>query len=315
MKDFVRIVAAASAPLLLTGCFLLPGKFDANLKILDGDRYEFAYAGEIQITLPEDGKTRKPSNEPFDPDKLKCRDLVYKSNGEANPARPVYGDDYDEYADEVTEAADAAGTDSSSRSYDVVARDCTADEIADRKSQYDADQERKQKRYEEEAAMAGALFGGPIPGDEESLKEFAVQLRKYAGWEKVEHAGGTIFNVEFRESGSIGNYFSFPILPDAQMQYPFFQIMRRNDGAIELLTPSVAGQGGLFNMMMMQEGGGKGAPEISEIDGTLTVETNGTVVSNNSADGFVESGSMKVMQWKIGKNAASEDGPRVLIRF
>lgn len=315
MKYFVRIVAAVSAPLLLSGCFLLPGKFDANLKILDRDRYEFTYVGEIQITLPEDGKTKKPSSEPFDPDKLKCRDRIYKSNGEVNPTRPVYGDDYDQYAEEVTEAGDAAGTSDSNSLYDVVARECTADEIADRKSQYDADQARKQKRYEEEAAMAGAFFGGPIPGDEESLKDFAVQLRKYAGWDKVEHAGGNIFNVEFRETGTIANYFSFPILPDAQMQYPFFQLMRRNDGSVELLTPSIAGQGGLFNMMMMKEGSGKGAPEISEIDGTLTVETNGTVASNNSADGFVESGSMKVMKWKIGKNAESEDGPRVLIRF
>ncbi|SIN61630.1 hypothetical protein SAMN02745824_0924 [Parasphingorhabdus marina DSM 22363] len=315
MKHFVRIIAAASAPLLLSGCFLLPGKFDANLKILDGDRYEFSYAGEIQITLPDEGKAKKPSSEPFDPDKLKCRDRVYKSNGEVDPTRPVYGNDYDQYADEVTDTGDAESESSSNRLYDVVARECTADEIADRKSQYDADQARKQKRYDEEAAMAGALFGGPIPGDEESLKAFAAQLGKYAGWEKVEHAGGNIFNVEFRETGTIGNYFSFPVLPDAQMQYPFFQLMRRNDGAIELLTPSIAGQGGLFNMMMMKEGGGKGAPEISEIDGTLTVETNGTVASNNSADGFVESGGMKVMQWKIGKNAESEDGPRVLIRF
>ncbi len=310
MKQMFKFVAAMSAPLLLSGCFLLPGKFNANLKILDGDRYEFGYSGQIQMTMPDDGKLKKPSDEPFDPAKLKCRDRVYKSNGEVNAVSPVYGDDYDRYGKDANPDAD-----NSNRSYDVADRDCTEEEITKRKDQYVRSQERKKKRYEEESVMAGAFFGGPIPGDNESMVAFAKKLQKYRGWNKVEHAGGNIFDVEYSEAGTIGNYFSFPVLPDAQMQYPFFQIVRRSDGAVELLTPGIAGQGSLFNMMMMKESGGK-APKISEIDGVLTVETNGTVATNNSVDGFTEKDGRKVMSWKIGKSAAgAEEGPRALIRF
>lgn len=309
MKQIFKLVAAVSAPLLLSGCFLLPGKFNANLKILDGDRYEFSYTGQIQMTMPDDGKLKKPSDEPFDQAKLKCRDRVYKSGGEVNAINPVYGDDYDRYGKDANPDADI-----SNRAYDVVDRDCTEDEITKRKDQYVRSQERKKKRYEEETAMAGAFFGGPIPGDDDSMAAFAKKLQKYRGWKKVEHAGGNIFDVEYSETGPIGNYFSFPVLPDAQMQYPFFQIVRRSDGAVELLTPGIAGQGSMFNMMMMKESGGK-APKISEIDGVLTVETNGTVATNNSVDGFTENDGRKVMSWKIGKNAPSEEGPRALIRF
>ncbi|WP_422345032.1 hypothetical protein [Parasphingorhabdus sp.] len=309
MKQIFKFVAALSAPLLLSGCFLLPGKFNAKLTILDGDRYEFGYTGQIQMTMPEDGKMKKPSNEPFDPAKLKCRDRVYKSDGEVNAESPVYGDEYDRYGKDADPSID-----NENLSYEVVDRECTDEEVTNRQDRYERDQARKQKRYEEESAMAGAFFGGPIPGDDDSMVAFAKKLSKYQGWKKVEHAGGNIFDVEYSETGPIGNYFSFPVLPDAQMQYPFFQLIRRSDGAVELLTPGIAGQGSMFNMMMMKESGGK-APKISEIDGVLTVETNGTVATNNSVDGFTEKDGRKVMSWKIGKSAATEEGPRALIRF
>ncbi|MEW4468893.1 hypothetical protein AB1K62_13795 [Parasphingorhabdus sp. JC815] len=306
MKQLTRFIAAMAAPLLLTGCFLLPGKFDANLKILDGERYEFAYTGQIQMVMPDDDKLKKPSNEPFDPAKLKCRDFVYESSGKIDPQPPVYGDEYDPYGID-------AETDVDDQPYIVTERACSEEEIATRQKKYERKQARKQKNYAEESMMAGAFFGGPIPGDVASMRAFAKKLQKYHGWKKVEYAGGSIFDVEYQQTGPIGSYFSFPVLPDAQMQYPFFQIVQRADGALELLAPAIAGQGGLFNMIMKE--GDKTASNLAEIDGMLTVETNGRVVTNNSADGFTEKGDMKVMSWKIGKGAVSDQEPRVLIRF
>lgn len=309
MSQLTKFIAAIAAPLLLTGCFLLPGKFNANLKILDGNRYEFVYTGQIQMAMPDDGKMKKPDNEPFDPAKLKCRDLIYKTSGNVDTLPPVYGDEYDHYGKDSN-----GGVNDDEQVYDITERDCTKQEITERKTKYERDHERKQKRYEEQTMTAGAFFGGPIPGDDESMRAFAEKLKKYRGWKKVEHAGGNIFDVEYRETGSIGTYFSFPVLPDAQIQYPFFQIVKRTNGALELFTPAIAGHGSLFQMMMMKESG-KNAPKISEIDGVLTVETNGTVVTNNSVDGFTEKGDRKTMRWKIGKDAVSDHEPRVLIRF
>ncbi|MEP3225526.1 MAG: hypothetical protein ABJO01_06085 [Parasphingorhabdus sp.] len=310
MKQMFKILIALTVPLLLSACLLLPGKFEANLNILDGDRYEFAYVGQIQMSAPNDGKLSKPELVAIDPAQLKCRDRVYKSDGRINPITPVYGNEYDRYGKDANPDQDI-----STRSYDVVDRDCTEKEIEDRKAQAKRSYERKVRRYEEEVSMARAFFGGAIPGDDETMVKFAERLEKYRGWEKVEHAGGNIFNVEYKESGTIGNYFSFPIMPDAQFQYPFFQLVRRADGAVELLTPGIAGQGGIFNLIMQKEAGGK-APKISDIDGLLTVETNGKVINNNSIDGFAENGDRKIMRWEIGKDVPmSQEGPRALIRF
>lgn len=306
MGRIFKLVAALSVPLLLSGCFLLPGKFDAHLNILDGDRYEFSYVGQIQMAMPSNDEPEKPSDEPFDPAKMKCRDLVYKATGEVRAELPIYGDDYDPYASDSSSDSD--------REYNVVDRTCTVEEVAAENKHYDNEQKRKLERYKEETAMVGAFFGGPVPGDDDSMRAFAKTLKKYSGWKKVEYTGNNVFEVEYRASGIIGSYFSFPILPDAQMQYPFFQLIRRSDGAVELLTPGVDGQGSLFKMMMMDKNSGK-APGVADIDGTLTVETNGSVVSNNSTDGFTEKGDRKVMRWKIGKHTTSDEIPRALIRY
>lgn len=307
MGLYKKIAAALVAPLLLNGCFLLPGKFDANLKLLDGGRYEFAYIGEIQMTVPDDKDLKKPEDTSFDPAKLKCRDQVEKTSGEKSEADTVYDDEYDRFDPDNGYDDDYP--------YKAVARACTKTEIDDQRAIFEQAKERKRKDYEKQIGIVGAMFGGAIPGDEDSMRKFAANLSKYEGWKKVEYVGNNIFNVEYSSNGQVGNYFAFPVLPDAQMQYPFFQVLQRTENTTELLTPSISGQGSLFNTMMFGEMGKDSGPKLKEINGTLTVETTGQVVSNNSADGFQTRGAMKVMTWKIGKDAGSQQSPRVLVKF
>lgn len=306
MNHIFRLAAAIAAPLLLSGCFLLPGKFDASLKILDGERYAFSYIGQVQMAAP-DSEPERPENIAFDPALLTCRDVVDKNSGQITDTSHLYRGEYDSYA--VDSSFD------SDRGYDVVERSCSEEEITAQQKKYETEQARKQEEYEQERAIAGAVFGGPVPGDEKSMRAFAETLSKYKGWKKVEYDGGNIFNVEYSETGTIGSYFSFPVLPDAQMQYPFFQLARRANGDVELFAPGVAAKSSFFNMMMLEDKSAK-APELAEIDGTFTLETNGTVVTNNSADGFTEKGDRKIMTWKIGKNVGGQqDAPRAMIRF
>src|SRR5690606_40486690 len=130
------------------------------------------------------------------------------------------------------------------------------------------------ENYERERGMASVVFGGPVPGDDASMRAVAKTVKKYQGWKKVEYVGGNIFDVEYSEAGTIGSYFSFPVLPDAQMQYPFFQLVRRANGDVELFAPGVAAKSSFFNMMML-EGKSAKTPELAEIDGTVPRESNG----------------------------------------
>ena len=312
-KRLSAMATAIAAPLLLSGCLLLPGAFNAKLSLLEGDRYEFAYTGQVQFVLPEDGP-EKPDDTPFDPANVVCRDRVNSETGETTP-------DYNSYrADAMNDvmAEEVAVVEDGEPRIDIRTRPCTEAEIAEQRQRFDDQRERAERRYAEESKMVGMLFGGAIPGDPVSMRAFAERLAKYDGWNKVEYAGGNIFDVEYAAAGPIANYFAFPVLPDAQMQYPFFQVVRRGNGAVELLSPSFAGQDGLIGLMAMGGmSGGSAQPldGIENIAGTITVETDGEVLSNNSADGFVERDGRKVMTWRVGNGVVLEEGPRVLLRL
>ncbi len=56
---WVKWVAALAAPMLLTGCFFAPGKFESELDIGADGRFSFAYRGEIVAVMP-DGPVSPP---------------------------------------------------------------------------------------------------------------------------------------------------------------------------------------------------------------------------------------------------------------
>jgi uncharacterized protein YjbJ (UPF0337 family) len=64
MMKFVKLIAAAVLPALLSGCLLIPGKFDSTMDIRRDGNFSFAYKGEVVFQLPDDkmmlGETGKP---------------------------------------------------------------------------------------------------------------------------------------------------------------------------------------------------------------------------------------------------------------
>ncbi|VAW01639.1 hypothetical protein MNBD_ALPHA04-1977 [hydrothermal vent metagenome] len=310
MKIFMKYIVVIAAPLLLTGCFFLPGKFDATLKLNKGGAYEFTYVGEMQI-IAEGGKDMKPPEQKiFNPENARCSDWVER-DGSKSPS--IY---YDEYASDgsVEDKAEDAPEKVSDAHPHSIKRACTKEEIATLEQREIETYERRKKDYDQRSGMMAAMFGGAVPGNDKALKKFAETLKKYDGWDKVEYAGDNMFNVEYRASGTFDRYFAFPILNDATIQYPFFQIVPRKDGALEVMTPAVGGSGSLMTFAML--GGMKGGSEndmpIRKIEGSFTLETDGEILVNNSADGYETDGEIKTIHWKIQDVSES---PRALIRL
>jgi hypothetical protein len=165
------------------------------------------------------------------------------------------------------------------------------------------------------AAMS-SIFGGAVPGDDEGLKKFAAQLAKYDGWNKVEYVGNNLFEVEYRVSGKFDQMFAFPTIPGATMQFPFVQIIRRSGGELEVLTPAMAGPGGLAGAMgPMPMGGASEESKTQPIDGIFTIVTDGEVLSNNTEDGLAVSGTTKSMQWKVDGTSGPGGSPRAIVKL
>ncbi len=161
-----------------------------------------------------------------------------------------------------------------------------------------------------------AIFGGAVPGDEEGLKKFAAQLAKYDGWNKVEYVGDNLFEVEYAVSGNFDQMFAFPTIPGATMQFPFVQIIRRSGGELEVLTPAMAGPGGLAGAMgPLPMGGSSEKSKMEPIDGIFTIVTDGDVLTNNTEDGLTISDSMKNMRWKVDGTSGPDGSPRAIIKL
>lgn len=304
MKQLVRLFTALSIPLLLTGCLLIPGKFDSHLKLMNDGAYSFTYNGQMQMAEGDGNpmSSQPPEMTPFDPDAQQCTNGINKKTGEITPLQ------------------ETGWVDNEHSTYE--SRTCTSAELAEMKQRHQEDAdfmasaggEPNQGNSQQNAAM-GSIFGGAVAGDDESLKKFAAQLSKYDGWNKVEYMGDNLFEVEYAVTGNFDQNFAFPTIPGATMQFPFVQIIRRSGGELEVLTPAMAGAGGLAGAMGPMPPGGTSKSKAQPIDGSFTIETNGEVLSNNTADGYTSKGTMKKLHWKVDEASSVKGGPAAIVKL
>ncbi|WP_373489783.1 hypothetical protein [Parasphingorhabdus sp.] len=165
---------------------------------------------------------------------------------------------------------------------------------------------------EQKNAAMRSILGGAVPGDDEGLKKFAAQLAKYDGWNRVEYMGDNLFEVEYAVSGHFDQMFAFPTIPGSTMQFPFVQIIRRSGGELEILTPAMAGPGGLAGAMGPMP---MGETKMQPIDGSFTIVTDGEVLSNNTGDGLSISGSTKTMRWQVDGMSGPDGSPRAIVKL
>jgi len=165
-------------------------------------------------------------------------------------------------------------------------------------------------------AAVRSIFGGAVPGDDEGLKKFAEQLAKYDGWNRVEYMGDNLFEVEYAVSGHFDQMFAFPTIPGSTMQFPFVQIIRRSGGELEVMTPAMAGPGGLAGAMgNLPLKGASDQPKMQPIDGIFTIVTDGEVLANNTRDGLAISGSTKSLRWQVDGTGGPDGSPRAIVKL
>ena len=311
MGKYSKWALALVAPLVLTGCLLIPGKFDSQLRLMNDGTYSFTYNGQMQLSEGDDSSASSQSAMiSFDPDQQRCSNQIDQRTGEITPL-PYSVDDYIQPVDDEPEP------------YSFEDRQCTAAELAEMEREHeeqaammDEDFGGSSKKDDEQrnAAMR-SVFGGAVPGDDEGLKKFAAQLAKYDGWNKVEYMGDNLFEVEYAVSGNFDQMFAFPTIPGATMQFPFVQIIRRNGGELEISTPAMAGPGGLAGALGSMPMGGSTKQKSKPIDGSFTIETDGEILSNNTADGYTSLGVMKNLHWKVNEASSVTGSPRAIVKL
>jgi hypothetical protein len=116
-------------------------------------------------------------------------------------------------------------------------RPCNPDEIASKKSAYEA-----QKGRDREAAEDLAQVIGFNPIDPKANERFAKELTKYPGWKKVEYLGSGQFDIDYHLSGTLDRDFAFPVVPQVQTTMPFVLVARNKAAIVNLTAAGLASQ-------------------------------------------------------------------------
>lgn len=300
-----RMMAVAAAAFSLSGCFLVPGKFGADVDIRKAGDFTVAYKGEIIFQMPDDMMGSKAKPKPWDDVFATC----YASG------RTMI----DEYASADThDAAIKGAEDGSIDGQDDDTREvkCTAKQVADLRKEYETEKAEAAAKKAEEADKAAQLFGFSGSGDEANRK-FAAALMKYDGWKNVTYKGKGTFDVDYSYTGKLTHDYVFPIFPKSDMIFPFIMVRKRADGAVMVTAPSLIG-GGMKALagrakMLGDLSASKDMPESPKTQGLFTVTTDGEILSNNSEDGPSADPKGKKVVWDV--NPMTDRLPEMLIKI
>jgi len=288
-----KMMVAAVAPLMLSGCLWGPGKFNSELALRKNGSFVLDYRGEIMLQMPDD-KGSAPG--PWRDDMAICfvdgRSSVQGDAVEVSlePNEPEEVDDPDQE------------------------RPCTPAEIAKLKAEYVKKTAQKTEEKRKESEQMSKLFG--LPGaDDASNRRFAENLMKYKGWRSATYKGKGVFDVDYHFEGRIGQDYAFPVMPNSDLIIPFITIRQRNDGSVMVTAPALTGGAGPFSarakMMGLPDKGNDGP--VSRAEGRFTIVTDGEILTNNSEDGPVAHPTGRQVVWNV--DAASDKIPEMLVRL
>jgi hypothetical protein len=351
IQHWAKVAVACIASFSLTGCLILPGEFVSDMTVRRNGDFSFSYKGQIQLVglanllnndfLGASSKAEfkavcwKDSGEPTSEisddvttdekkdDIAGNSDAVfavipaayYRTSMLADPEQP---EPVEEAADAAAEAADAAGSWGSNE------RECTADEIAQQKLEWDKEQADKKKRDEQGRKMAEMMLGGVDPENPETIKRFTREVERLAAWHKVEHIGNGVFMVDYSTSGKLADDFAFPVIPRYALGEPMIHITRWDNGRLRVEAPAfktdpelsmtaLLGMGSIAAMMGSAAGMDKAPAEPVKIKGTFTLTTDARILANNSEEGPEEAGAMSKLTWDIGP--AAYGAPMALLKL
>jgi hypothetical protein len=293
-----RLCAALLLPLLLSGCFLLPGAFTSALDLRKNGDFTFSYKGEVIFQSPDDiMKSGRDKPRTW----VDARAHCFKDNSDPT------SNDYD--TDEEA-LADTSAKDDDNR------RPCTAAEIATVRKPFETAEAERLARKMKESSDFGAMFGFS-PADDEANRKYAAALMKYEGWRSVSYRGKGVFDVDYQLSSKVSHDFIFPLFPQVDIIIPFVQL-RKREGGLMVNAPALVG-GGLKALASKARALGQSQPsnDIATNSvitrGTFTLITDGEILTNNTDDGPKADPRGRKLVWDI--DPSGEKIPEALIKL
>ena len=263
----LRIAAAGAVALLAWGCLLTPGRFESSLDVRRDGSFTYRYAGEMVFVTP--GSDAIEADPYFDADSQVCTGDPGQAAGDQESAGEP--------------------------------RECTSDELAEKRKEWEQGAAARAAQKKQEAEMARAMFGGIDPADSKTLDEFGRRLQGHSGFRRVQHKGKGVFDVDYELSGRLDRDYVFPVFPDVEFVIPFVKVVRLTGNRIRVVAPAfMQAQEGFKAMGSMFQNAGNAASPPKKPEGTFTVTTDAEILTNNTQDGPVRAAGGRTMRWVVG---------------
>ena len=277
-----RLLFALIAPLLLTGCFITPGKFDSELTLERDGSFAFTYSGEIVFLGLSKLARMNSGNGVFEP--KSCVDEASFDERECSE---------DELAEQRAEW------------------EAGADERA----------AKNKEEARQMASFLGGIDPAD-PQANENLRQLLLRHKGWNKVEsKGDGVFDIEFSVTGHLSHDLmfpviegvptTNIFVQAILREGNQ-------VRINAPGFSGDTgsgPSSGMMGGMAGLAALGGGdkGLEGLEELPRIDGTLTIRTTGVILANNTDEGASQTAGMQVLTWKV--SSQTKQAPSALIKL
>lgn len=330
----IRLRAAAmlaGLSLMLSSCFVSPGKFTSELTLLENDQFTFTYEGEVYfLGLSRWIKEQQSRDRAGSTFRAYCYGPVKDSAAEAAEAAADAVEAAVEEASVEVETVSTVAVAEEPYAAEAVAddvasgrRDCTPEEEAEQRERWEERQERRRERDRQQAEQISAIIGGIDPTDPEAEKKLAEVLMRQKGFKSVVAKGDGLFEVSYSISGTLSHDYMFPMMEDFPTTNPFVQLFLRDGDRVRVNALGFAPQSinNPMTSLMTLAGGFPGGrsnemealSDIPATQGTFTIVTTGDILANNTDEGPTNDGARKRLTWTI--DASTKATPTALIKM
>ncbi|MES2157205.1 MAG: hypothetical protein V4512_05330 [Pseudomonadota bacterium] len=129
------------------------------------------------------------------------------------------------------------------------------------------------------------------------MQAMATALSKEKGFRAARYLGERKFEIDYAISGRLTHAFLFPFNIDAQIVLPFVAVEMRGADRVRVKAPGFANS---FDKSQSPMGaGGPGDDAAKALNGTFTLTTNATIVSQNQEEGAQSTPQGQRIVWTV----------------
>lgn len=151
---------------------------------------------------------------------------------------------------------------------------------------------------------------GARADDDARMQAIAAALLKEKGFRAARYMGRRMFEIDYAIDGALTHAFLFPFNIDARIVLPFVAVEMRGPDRVRVKAPGYANSEDKGRALM---GAGPDEAAAKALNGTFTLTTDATIVSQNQEEGATDGPRGKQLRWTV--TSLTSEAPMAVLQF